>query len=349
MQKTLIVDIGGTLLKGSRPGAYKRAHEWCSRESGSLNRAKQLDVARAILTAHAPDCAAAIVGDQLGLSEEGRNQLRVVLEESDGDVDVLPGAIDLLLGARELGWRVLAATNAVAWINELPANITQYLDGVLSSADLGFIKQDSAFWSAFSTRVELNTQMSLVIGDNVEADVMTPRTVGLAAINVDDDKFTLFELLRLIEELGDPPSGTIGLLAGNNEYEWGGRIVLPADNLQSCVQNVTRLRVSFCTSSVQIPGTIIRRSVHPPIACAQQKKSTPIPSLSWVVSSSDKRMLYLPKDLSDALVNAELELNDIDNRTRRYLISLVTEAKEPSIRKARIAEVVRFLKDENKS
>lgn len=342
---TLIIDVGGTLLERSKDGPYTRVRNWLRQGIKNLDKKELLDIAQVILTSPSIEIAALSLSKNLGLDQREKEKLNELLLESDTSVYILPGAINLLSMAKQLNWRVLIATNAAAWSLPLPSSIMQYVDGILSSSDLGFIKQNTNFWELFISYFNLDKKTCLVVGNDWDADIASSRRSGLAAIQVHESDFSLPNLCELMQKLGSCPSDAIGLISGRKN-SWGGDVVLPADNLEYCVQDVTRKKVIFCTNNKKIPGLIIRRSTLPPVASLKDSVDAFDHFVAWVVSSKDKRMSNIPSDLEECLIKSGLDLNSLDNRTKRHLISLIIEAHEPSIRQARIEEVIEFLRSE---
>src|SRR5689334_1301535 len=121
LRPCLISDIGNTLIRRERPGAKRRilAHLCSIRQDFAVER-EQSYVAQIVLTARGPHEAAYSLAKAYGLTDAEAASVLSVALEPDGSAEVLPGARDLLLAGMDNGWRILLATNACAWVSDIP-------------------------------------------------------------------------------------------------------------------------------------------------------------------------------------------------------------------------------------
>ena len=339
----IVVDVGGTIINRSRPGTVQRVVD-CLKSLGInvSSQAHRLAVASIVLTSPDPESAAGALVEFLRLPQAFGEIIHASLIEPDGDAFLFDHALDLLSAARSYGWGVVAATNAVRWITPLPLEISDRCDSIVSSGDLGIIKQDLRFWSALRERVGLDPAFTLVVGDEPDADVISARRGAYAALKVDHREVTLSMIRSAIEQAGPMPSDADGIAAGV-EYRWAGRWVIDVPNLIILLTRVTRARVEIQTTAGTRFGEVVRRRDDSPVLVAAEGRKD-LPSISWVRVRADRRMAVIPQDLALALADAGVSISALTIGEQRLMIGMVREAREPLVRKRRIADIVEHLK-----
>jgi hypothetical protein len=255
---------------------------------------------------------------------------------------IFDGAVELLSSARAQGWTVVVATNAAGWVAPLPPEIASHCDCIVSSSDIGLIKQQSQFWPALADKAGLDPRFTLVAGDQFEVDVIPAQSAGFAAVRIDHRDNGLVMLGSAIEQAGPAPDECAGLAAGIPR-EWAGRQVLDVPNLAALVISVTRARIIMHTGSGTIPGEVVRRRDRSPALVANDSRVTP-PAVSWIRIRPDRRMNNCPEDLARALSAAGVSIEDLPTGEQRQLIGMVREARDPAIRNQRIADIVQGLR-----
>lgn len=334
----LVIDLGNTLLKRTVAGPVERSLQATIEMGAADNNPTRMLVRNAVLTGSSRVDAAESVVKALRLSRAAQVRIEQALNRDEGDVSLIDGALELLDTARSTGWRVLVATNAAAWMPPLPNSLASRVDGVASSFDIGYPKEVANFWELLKTRWRLEPEKTLVVGDSREADVSTPTAAGFLALHVDGTTMELSALRRWIVECPPPRSGT-ALICGQPR-RWGGRMVVECPHLRRFVESVTRLRVRIYDARGMSTGTIVRRRDKAPALLSDVES---LPSFGWAIPRRDARTASPPTDLASALQTAGVTLDVLPTREARHLVSLVREAKDPTVRRQRIASVVSHL------
>lgn len=86
-------------------------------------------------------------------------------------IQVRAGVEEFLQAMRTMGKRVYLATNAHRHTVDLKLQITgidQWLDGVYSSHDFGFPKEEQAFWQQLNASTDFQRSSTLFIDDNLD-------------------------------------------------------------------------------------------------------------------------------------------------------------------------------------
>ena len=338
----LVVDLGETLLRRTRPGAVQRLLDElvCIGVQVPLGDG-QFAFARAVLTSRTPDAALAQLTKLVPLDRRQQTRLRDVLLQPEGDAVLIEGSLELLSTARSLGWRIVAATNATGWVAPLPTELEHSLESVVSSSSLGAAKQELEFWQQFIICVGNEPQRTLVIGDSFDADVRPAQRCGLAALHVDHDEVTLRKVSTALADLGPPPEPCNGLLAGCWEV-WGGSKVVDAAHLRDLLVDVTRASATLHFGSSKLRGQLVRRREEPPAFALPKRVAAP-PLLSWLRIDPDRRATVVPHDLRHAMDASGVTLKDLTPAEQRHLTSMVREALDQSLRAERISHVVSYL------
>ena len=107
-----------------------------------------------------------------------------------GRVDLLPGALELLQGARRRGLRTVVLSNtdyrdAEIYAQDLAAlGAGHLLDGIVSSVDLGLRKPHPAAFGAALRRACCRPEDAIMVGNTPWADIEPARALGLSAVQV---------------------------------------------------------------------------------------------------------------------------------------------------------------------
>lgn len=343
--RTLLVDIGGTLLRRTRPGPVGRALTALSglsaREEDGGGRALRDTLAGCLLTGADRETGLREAAEKLRLSAADAAALREAVGRQEGEQVVLPGAVDLLTAAREAGWRTLAVSNVASWCDELPAELAVLLDGVVTSCGLGVRKQDDAFWQRLVADHGVSPAASVVVGDSPVPDGEVPAAHGFCPLLLGEGRPGLPEIAGWLGAAADPPPGVIGAAAGGRE-RWGGQPIVEVPHLAPHVVSVTRCRVRVALPGGRVvTSTVVRRRGLPaalllPTAAAED-------GILWLAPVVDRRSTRVPADLEEALTAAGISLDGMPDREIRHLVSMVREAKDAEVRRGRITDIVAFL------
>jgi len=97
-------------------------------------------------------------------------------------IDVHPNVIPFLSAMKHLGKKVVLVTNAHYKVLDIKLKRTElgpYLDLVVTSGELGYPKEDMAFWQMLSRRLEPGYQEKSILVDDTEAVLRTARAFGI--------------------------------------------------------------------------------------------------------------------------------------------------------------------------
>jgi putative hydrolase of the HAD superfamily len=86
-------------------------------------------------------------------------------------IQVLPHVKDFLVEARANNKKLILATNAHRKTIKLKMSIVQlegYFDGIISSHDYGFAKQEQRFWEQLSVELNLNKKRTIFFDDSLD-------------------------------------------------------------------------------------------------------------------------------------------------------------------------------------
>ena len=103
------------------------------------------------------------------------------------EVRVLDGAVEVLTGLAQR-WPLALATNATisdhASIRRALARVglDALVRAIFCHRDLGLKKADPRFWDAVTARLAVPPAQLLMVGDDLENDVLAPRRAGLTSI-----------------------------------------------------------------------------------------------------------------------------------------------------------------------
>lgn len=337
LRPVLLIDIGDTLLHrdgGGRRTLVSRTLRQHAVEPATIEKLlTELQTARNWVEFSSSGVLAS-------LDEAPREAaLRAAGQASEVEPTVLDGAEDLLLAARDSGWRVLACSDAVAWQAELPQSIAQHVQAEVRSSTVGALKSSPEFWQALLRDYQVNAQHALMVGDNPVNDGASPRSMGLCSA-VLGSRLRLRDIadwVRAVPALQRPE----WLLACGPDEQWGGQLIAGAPHLHALVERVTRVRGTAITASGKRPIVLARRQE---LAPALIWRGTPVAGLCWIQLFTDQRHQRHPDDLVVACEAAGVQVDSLSVAEQRHLVSMVKEAKDPDIRRARIEDVIALLR-----
>ena len=339
--KTLLVDIGSTLLERTVPGPFTRVAATLSGHGVELSAyAERMRLARCLLSGHARDAAADAAAEEFALTPAAAAAVRRSLDVPEGDPIILPGAVELVRSAVGAGWRIVAATNAAAWSEPLPEPLHESISATLSSADLGVLKQDAEFWRKARTEQGIDERTALVVGDNPVADQETPEAAGFCAVVHGPGRPTLQEIAAWLRQAAAEPEEPLALVAGR-PVRWAGQHVLAVPHRHDLVASVTRRRVCAHLGRRPVTTTIVRRRDLAPALILPG----PVPDggLVWTSPIGERRIPHIPEDLRQVLIERGLSIDGLNGLETRHLISMVREARDRDVRRQRIENIVEFL------
>jgi FMN phosphatase YigB (HAD superfamily) len=339
---TLLVDIGGTLLRRSQPGPYAAAAAALAANGVDVHGRNRIELGRAVLTCADRAAAVETARLRLGLTTGATTALRTALTGSDGSANLLPGSVQLLRTAKDTGWRVLTVSNAAAWSEPLPDELAAYVDEQVGSVSMGLLKQEDGFWPKMLERYGLDSAVAVMIGDSRDGDVDIPRRHGLCAMLSTPGGPELDRLARWIGTAAPIPSDVVGVAAGE-VVRWAGQDLIEVPHLSSVVAAVTRFRTRIHLGGGRVISTAVVRRQHAVPALLVPPEVTG-GTLLWLTTVIDTRNQRLPEDLATALKSVGLNLSLVPARDSRHLVSLVREATDPQTRRERIDDVIMFLR-----
>jgi hypothetical protein len=293
-------------------------------------------------TTATPSAAAEMLGAWFGLGFRGKTRVAAALRERDAPATSVPAALELLDVADELEWRAIVATDAPAWAPPLPSQLRRRVATVVSAATAGHPKEQPAFWSHLRADASLDPALTIVVGESLDGDVRAPRSNGFATARADRVE-ALAELAEVLRANGRWPAEAIALVVGTPR-PWGHRLVLEAPHLDALVARVTRFR-----ARVHLGGdrpraaTVVRRAQGVPVVALDGELERR-PLLVWISARADPRSLRPPSDLARRLDDQGLSLDALPLHERRYLISLVREARDGATRSDRMTHVVEHVR-----
>ncbi|MGT2896691.1 YjjG family noncanonical pyrimidine nucleotidase [Streptococcus entericus] len=190
--------------------AYHAAYQtinrqlWRDLEAGKVSKQELIDSRFARLFAH------------FGQAVDGRQLANIYETYLSQQGQTYPGAEALLLTLKAKGYKLYAATNGVATIQEGRLNcsgLVGYFEAVFISEQVGFPKPDRRFFEKIAEQVDgFSLSTSLMIGDNQLADIKGAREFGMDTVfynphhrELDDDSCPTYtvadyeELLKLLE------------------------------------------------------------------------------------------------------------------------------------------------------
>lgn len=333
----LVVDAGGTLMTRTRPGLATRVAGAVAQAKGA-DAIRDSEVRRVVLTA--PDSDACVRA--LDLPDSAlRSAVAAVLSDDPGDAVLLPGAEDLLRAATELGWRVILATNAGPGTPALPDRLARYITSVVESRTCGMVKEDPRFWEHLIQLEGLDPRMTLVVGDDDEADRVAPAVMGLQSRRPALDGSGLAGLAADLRAAGSVPLGAVAVVAGDRE-PWGKQTIVPAPHLQSLVARITRARVRFVAGDTFGSAAVVRRRGRPPAVVDDRG---PLPGVAWLLQAEQRRPYTVPAGLERLLAEKDLSLDVLSSSERRHALAMIREARAEETVNGRIADLVHFLEE----
>lgn len=335
---TLIVDIGGTLVTRARPGTRSRVLTALAEGGAPLDAGQEQAIGDVIFTA--PDLDACL-RSLASMYPDRRDAIEAALREPAAPATIVPGALDLVTAAVATGWRVIAATNAAAGTPPLPPELAA-VSVTAWSTDYGVAKDDPRFWRLLVEREDVNPRLALVVGDSPRTDQEVPRAAGLQTRLARPGTGALATLAADLASAGPMPPDADAVVVTDGE-RWAGRPVATAPHLEDLVVRVTRSRHRFVTGDGRSYwGQVVRRKS---LAPAVVLDADAVPGVSWLLRQRERSRFVAPAGLRAALAAEDISLDDLSAEDHRHAISMIREARDTDIAAARIADLVRFLRD----
>nr|WP_145491760.1 MULTISPECIES: HAD family hydrolase [Streptomyces] len=334
---TLVVDIGNTLVRRSRPGLLTRVLAVLRTSGTPVDDSARRLVALTVFTAPDRDTCTRALAARYPVAAAG---LRDEVHSDDGHAVILDGARDLLATATDSGWRIVAATNAAVGTPALPPELAGLISVTATSWEYGKVKEDPSFWAALVQREGIDPLLTLVVGDSEPADRDAPMAAGLQARLVTRPGAVL-ALASQIGAAGPCPPEARALVAGDAE-PWAGRAVVSAPHLTSLVTRVTRARHVFTSGEQRCQGTVVRRRALPPAVVADHQE---LPAVSWLLERRGRGTYVVPADLRRELQHQGLSLDGLGPEEYRHAIAMIREARSEQTTAERISDLVRYLKE----
>ena len=134
------------------------------------------------------------MGKLLGvkLSEEDTENLAEAwtkaYEESQEAVELFQDVIPTLQTLKDSGYTlILASGNTEETRRALLENvgIDDYFSAIYAATDVGYQKQDLRFWEAVLEQLDIKPESAIVVGNQLNDDIMHPQTLGMATVLVE--------------------------------------------------------------------------------------------------------------------------------------------------------------------
>ena len=129
--------------------------------------------------------------------EEMQQVCKTFRETSRARLQLYPGVKEVFEAIRAAGGRIFLLSNA-QWIfteDELEiCGLTDAFDDMFISSELGRKKPDRDFLRQLMAKHDMNVQDTVMIGNEVEADVGIATAVGMDAIYLNTGKYTMAEI-----------------------------------------------------------------------------------------------------------------------------------------------------------
>jgi putative hydrolase of the HAD superfamily len=180
--ETLLLDLDGTLLDleyDNRFWYHVVPTAWAAREGVSLDRARELLAPRFRAVEHTlPWYSIDYWSAELALD------IPALKRTSAPTIRWLPGAREFLVAQREVGRRLVLATNAhpvTLAIKDEAVGIAPYFDVLYSSHQFGAPKEDPRFWQGLFSAEGLDPARTLFIDDSLPV-LAAARAAGIAHV-----------------------------------------------------------------------------------------------------------------------------------------------------------------------
>ena len=101
------------------------------------------------------------------------------------DIELFPGARELLAALKQNGIRIGLGTNMTAYVQHLKLRILrigEFMDFIVTSEDAGIEKPERGFFEYCVTKAGCEPGECLFVGDNLDFDVKAPRDFGMQAV-----------------------------------------------------------------------------------------------------------------------------------------------------------------------
>ncbi len=199
--KAVIFDLFETLITVENPiSPYRRVFELAQRSGYEF-----AEIRRILLTTDLP--RPADIASAFGLEGFENERFLLDIEAELQSVRLFPEAPDVLKRLKSEGYVIGLISNLASPYKEAfyRTGLDGFIDSPVFSCDVGFIKPDPQIYEAARTRLYVQFNEMLMVGDNLIPDVDGPRAVGMHALQVQRAKPTdgsirsLDELRRILQ------------------------------------------------------------------------------------------------------------------------------------------------------
>ena len=204
------MDINGTLVDGYRYTSWEDVLEKGLGLTRKENSNPRLSWSRALIGLISFEEMVAEAYDVCGVEDIRAEAYAVYM----GELRLRDDCIDLLESLRrKYDLVVCSDTSGITKTIAKKFGLERYFSKLFYSCDMGYVKNDRRFWEVFlSNFTNVKPEEFVMIGDNPQADVHWPKTLGMGTILIEST-----ELPRGIgtpqDEL-DEPHAYVGMLEG---------------------------------------------------------------------------------------------------------------------------------------
>ena len=196
--KGVIFDLFGTLIRVERvTNPYKRVLELAEKAGYGIDEIRQT-----VLTKDLPDASSLV--NAFGFTDFEREQFLSDLEAELQSVSLFREVPALLDWLHEEGYRIGLISNLASPYKKAFYRfaLDAYIEDPVFSCDVGYIKPDPAIYEIARTRMGVQFDEMLMVGDKPIADVEGPRAAGMHALHLQRlDGARSAERIRSLDEL----------------------------------------------------------------------------------------------------------------------------------------------------
>ena len=339
----ILIDIGGTLLTSEGGGGFSAIKRWLVNQD-KWDESKMYLLLAKILHVESKTIEEAFenIVAIIDLTSSQKKELKAILSTPITRTTIVAGAIEIIETAKSLGWKVCTVTNVTQWTPELPKQLSGLLEDNFKSHRIGHVKQETSYWTKVTQLLNVDPSFCLVIGDDSNGDFSTPTSMNFPALLIGKEGLSLKKITEALSHMGPIKASYDGIIAGKC-FNWANSSILKTPYFANFMNRITRKRIKVINKKMSMNATIIRSNK---LATIVQFPGTKIqlPLLSWVKYLKKNRSNRIPEDLRNALQAENLSIDNLPEEEKRYLISLIAEAKEKTLRNTRLVDIVNFLK-----
>jgi len=114
------------------------------------------------------------------------NRLQTIIDE-DNDVPVFSDVIDTLVELKRKGMKIALISNAASFHKEpfYAHSLDKFFDYTTFSCDVGYWKPESEIYQLALQELGLKADEVAMVGDNLQKDTITPRSLGIHGYHLD--------------------------------------------------------------------------------------------------------------------------------------------------------------------